>query len=133
MITHGNGIDTHFDDRIVIAAWLCHIAEVENIIFASVEFFHEMGHTKFFIHARGNCIDRGGAADFVIKLGGEFFGAFDDFGALFAVGIPGIFFLRAGFLAKGGESDLTQAIFDNFVAFFKLIFFPKAEFFGGLL
>ena len=88
-----------------------------------------MGHTEDFVHAWGNGVNRGGAADFVVEFRGEFFAACDDFLAFFAVGIPGVFSFGAGFLAESGESDLGEAILDNLVAFGKFVFFPVAEFF----
>ena len=77
-----------------------------------------MCHTKFFVHAWGNSIDRSGAADFVIEFWGDFFSASNDFLAFFAIWIPSVFFFGAGFLAESREGDLREAVFDDFVAFF---------------
>ena len=85
-----------------------------------------MGHAKDLVHARGDGVNRGGAADFVFEFRGEFFATFDNLFTFLAVGVPGVFFFGAGFLAEGGEGDLREAIFDDFVAFFELIFLPVA-------
>ena len=90
-----------------------------------------MGHAEDFVHTWCDGINRGGAADFVIKLGGEFFATSDDSFTFFVVRVPGVFGFGAGFLAEGRESDLREAIFDDFVAFGKFVFFPEAEFFSG--
>ena len=45
---------------------------------------------------------------------------------------PG-FGLGAGVLTEGGESNLGEAVFDNFVALHELVLFPEPEFAGGLL
>ncbi len=92
-----------------------------------------MGNTEDFIHARGDGVNRGGTTDFVFKFWGEFFAASSDSFAFFTIGIPSVFFFGAGFLAESGEGDLAEAVFDNFVAWSEFVFFPEAEFFGGLL
>ena len=132
MVSYGDSIDTHLDDGVIVAAGTCHVAEVENILFCDVELFHEVSHAESLIHTRGDGVNRGSAADFVIKLGGEFFASCDDLFAFFAIWVPGVFFLGASVLAKGRESDLREAIFDDFIAFGELSFFPEAEFTGGL-
>ena len=91
-----------------------------------------MSHTEDLVHAGGNGVNGGGATDFVVEFWGELFTASDDFLALFTIWIPSVFFLSAGFLTEGGESDLGEAVFDDFVTGLQLIFFPVAEFFGGL-
>lgn len=92
-----------------------------------------MGHTEDFIHARGDGVNGGSAADFVVKFGTVFFAEGDDLFAFFAVGIPGVFSFGAGFLAEGGEGDLGEAVFDDFVAFGELIFFPEPKFTSSAL
>ncbi len=126
-----DGIDAHLDDWVIVAAWLSHVAKVEDILLVYFELFEEVSHAEDFIHTRSDGIDGSGATNFVIEFGGEFFAAFDDSFAFFAIWIPGIFSLGAGFLAEGREGDLTEAVFDNFVAFLKLVGLPIAEFFGG--
>ena len=91
-----------------------------------------MGHTEGFIHARGDGINGSGATDFIVKFGTEFFATSDDFLALFAIWVPGVFFFGAGFLAEGREGDLREAVFDDFVAFSEFVFFPVAELSSGL-
>ena len=90
-----------------------------------------MSHTKNFVHARGDSVDRSGAADFVFKLGRELATAGADSFAFFTIWVPGVFFFGAGFLAEGRESDLGEAVFDNFIARLELVFFPVAEFASG--
>ena len=85
-----------------------------------------MSHTEDFVHTRGDGVDRGGAADFVFKLGGELFTSGYDFFAFFTIWVPGVFFFGAGFLAKCRESNLREAVFDNFVTRLEFIFFPVA-------
>ena len=92
-----------------------------------------MVYAKNFIHARSDGVDRSGATDFVVELRRKFFSAGANLFALLVVGIPSVFGFGAGVLAKGGKSNLRKAVFDNFVAFGELVFFPKAEFAGGLL
>ena len=128
----GDGVDAHLDDGIVVAAWLGHVAEVEDFVGLDLEFFEEVGHAELFVHAWGNSVDGGGAADFVIEFRGEFLAAGDDLFALLTVGIPGVFGFGAGVLAEGGEGDLAEAVFDDFVTVGKLVGFPVAEFAGGL-
>ena len=92
-----------------------------------------MCHTEDFVHARSDSVDRGGTANFVIEFWSKFFAAFDDGFTFLVIWIPGIFSFGASFLAKSRESDLAEAVFDNFIAFLELIGFPIAEFFcGGL-
>ncbi len=117
VVADGDGVDTHLDDRVIIAARLSHVAEVEDVLFVDFEFFEEVGHTEDFIHAWSDGVNRGGAADFIVKLGGELFAAGDDLFAFLTVGIPGVFGFGAGLLAEGGESDLREAVFDDFIAF----------------
>ena len=90
-----------------------------------------MSHAKNFVHAWDKGVNRGRAADFILKIGGEFFGFFDDLLAFFVVGIPSILVLGRGLLAEGGKSDLREAVFDNLVACFELRLFPEAERLGG--
>ena len=59
-----------------------------------------MGHTENFVHTRGDGVNGGGAAAFIVKFRGEFFAAGDDASTFFAIWVPGVFFLGAGFLAK---------------------------------
>ena len=96
-----DGIDAHLNNGVVIASWLGHVAEIKDVGFFDFEFFEEMSHAEFFVHTWSNGVDRGGATDFVVKLWREFFAASDDFFAFFAVWIPGVFGLSAGFLAEG--------------------------------
>ncbi len=133
MVADGNGVDTHFYDGIIVAARLGHVAEIEDILFVDFEFLKEVGHAEDFVHAWSDGVNRGGAADFVVEFGGEFFATGDDLFTFLAIGIPSILFLGAGFLAEGGEGDLGEAIFDDFVARLELVGFPKTEFAGGLL
>ena len=74
-----------------------------------------MGHAEDFVHTWSDGIDRGGATDFVVEFGGEFLAAGDDLFAFLAVGVPGIFGFSAGFLAEGGEGNLREAVFDDFI------------------
>ena len=90
-----------------------------------------MRHAEFFVHAGGDGVDGGSTADFVIEFGGEFFTAFDDLLAFFAIWIPGVFSFCAGFLTESGKSDLREAVFNNFVTVLEFAFFPEAEFAGG--
>lgn len=92
-----------------------------------------MGHAEDFVHAWGDSINGGSATNLIIELGGEFLAASNDLFAFFAVGIPGVFGFGAGVLAEGGKRDLGEAIFDDFVAWLKLVFFPEAELASGLL
>ena len=92
-----------------------------------------MGHAEDFVHAWSDGINRGGATDFVVEFRGEFFAPFDDLLAFFAVRIPGVFLLSAGFLAESRECDLGETVFDDFVAGLELFLFPESEFFGGFL
>lgn len=124
--TDGDSVDAELDDGVIVAAGLGHVAEVEDVGFGGVELLEEVGHAEFFIHAGSGDIDRGGATDFIEEIG-EFFAAFGDDGfAFFEVGIPGIFSFGAGSLTEGRESDLGEAIFDDFVAFSELVGFPIA-------
>ena len=90
-----------------------------------------MSHAKNFVHAWGNGVDRGGTTDFVVKFGGEFFAACDNLFAFFAVWVPCVFGFGAGFLTEGGEGNLGEAVFDDFVAFGKFVLFPVSEFASG--
>ena len=92
-----------------------------------------MGHAELFVHAGSNGINRGGATDFVIKFGGEFFATLNDLFAFLAIWIPGVFLFGAGFLTKGGDGDLRKAVFNNFITWLELVFFPEAKFAGGFL
>ena len=133
MIAYCDSVDAHLYDRVIIAAWLGHIAKVEDVGFFDVEFFHEVGHAKYFVHAWSNGVNRSGATNFIIELWSEFFAALDDGFAFFAIWVPGVFCFRAGGLAESREGDLAKAVFDNFVAFSKLVGFPITKFFGGSL
>ena len=124
MVPHGDGINTHFDDWVIIAAGLGHVAEVENVFFADTEFFEEVSHTEDFIHTRGDSINRGSATDFIFKLRSELFATSDDFLTFLAVGVPGIFGFGASFLSESGEGNLTEAVLDDFVAFLEFLLFP---------
>ena len=124
MGTDGDSVDAHLDDRVVVAAGLGHVTEVEDILFVCVELLEEVGHAEFFVHAGGGDVDRGCAANFVEEVG-EFFAAFgDDLGALFKVGVPGVFSFGAGGLTEGGKCDLRETVFDDFVAFSEFVGFP---------
>ena len=116
VVSDGDGINAHLDYGVIIATGLSHVAEVENIFFLDVEFFQEVSHAEDFVHARSDGINRGGTADFVFKFRGEFFGAGADLFAFFTIWVPGVFSFGAGFLTESRESDLREAIFDNFVA-----------------
>ena len=76
-----------------------------------------MGHAELFVHARGESVDGRGAADFVVELRSLFFGEGDDFLALFAIGVPVVFFGGGGLLPEGRVGDLGEAVFDDLVAF----------------
>ena len=128
MVSDGDSIDTHFYDWVIIAARLGHITEVKDIFFLDFQLFEEVGHTEDFVHAWSNGVNRGGAADFVVKFRSEFFTAGDDLFAFLAIGIPSVFGFGAGFLAEGRESDLGEAVFDDLVACGEFILFPVAEF-----
>ena len=39
VITDGDGVDTHLDNWIIVAAGLSHIAEVEDIFFCDIKLF----------------------------------------------------------------------------------------------
>ena len=39
MTSNGDGIDAHLDYWIIIAAWLRHVAEVEDVFFGDFELF----------------------------------------------------------------------------------------------
>ena len=127
----GDGVDAHLDDWVIVAAGLGHVAEVKDIFFFDIEFFEKMGHTKDFVHAWGDGVNRGSAANLVVEFGSEFFAASDDFFAFFAVWVPSVFGFGARFLAEGRESDLAEAIFDDFVAVGELIFLPIAKLLSG--
>lgn len=68
--TDSDSVDAHLDDWVIVAAWLGHVAEVENVGFFDGEFFEKMGHAEHFVHAWGDGVDGGGAADFVIEFWG---------------------------------------------------------------
>ena len=85
-----------------------------------------MSHTEDFVHAGGDSINRGSAADFVVEFRAVFFAKGDDLLTFFVVWVPGVFFFGAGFLTKGGEGNLGEAVFDNFVTRLEFIFFPEA-------
>ena len=131
MRANRDGVDTHLDDWIVVTTRLSHIAEVEDIFLFNFELFHKVGHTEDFVHAWSDGVDRGGATDFVIISWSKLFGALDDSFALLAIWIPSVLGVSAGMLAEGREGDLAEAVFDDFVAFGKLVFFPVTELFGG--
>lgn len=123
-----DGVDAHGDDWVVVAARLGHVAKIKHVGFLDVKLFEEMSHAKFLIHAGSGNVDGSGATDFVKEIG-QFFAAFLDDGlALFEIGIPGIFGLGASLLAKRRESNLGEAVFDDFVTVGKFISFPKAKF-----
>ena len=92
-----------------------------------------MSHTKDFVHTWSDGVNRGGTANFVFEYWSKFFAAGTDGLTFFAIWVPGVFFFGAGFLTEGGEGNLREAILDDFVAFFELVFFPVAELLGGLL
>ena len=117
MIPDGNGVDAHLDDRVIIATGLGHVAKIEDIFLLDIQFFEQVSHTEFFVHARSDGVNRGGTTDFVVKFRGEFFTAGDDFFTFLAIGVPGVFFFGAGVLAESREGDLRKAVFDDFVAF----------------
>ena len=131
MTSDGDGVDAHLYNWVIVATRGSHIAKIEDIVFFYAELFHEVGHAEFFVHTWDNSVNGGGATDFVVKLGGFLFGESDDFFALFAIWIPGIFLFGAGFLAESRESDLGEAILDDFVAFGELVLFPEAELASG--
>ena len=97
-----------------------------------MEFLEEVIHTELFVHAWSDGVNRSSAANFVVKFWGKFFGASADGFTFFAVWIPGVFGFGTGFLAEGGKGDLGEAIFNNFIACGKFVFFPVAEFASGL-
>ena len=39
MIADSDGINAHLDDRVIIAAGLCHISEIENVFFGDLKLF----------------------------------------------------------------------------------------------
>lgn len=92
-----------------------------------------MRHAENFVHTGGNCVNGSGAANFIFKFWTEFFAPSDDLLTFFAVGVPGVFCFCAGFLSESGEGNLGKAIFDDFIASDKFVFFPVAKFFSGLL
>ena len=126
-----DGIDAHLNDGIIVATWLSHIAKVEDIFLFDFEFFHEVGHAEDFVHTWSDGVNRSGATNFVIISWSELRGALDDSFALLAIWIPSVLGVSAGMLAEGREGDLAEAVFDDFVAFGKLVFFPVTELFGG--
>lgn len=117
MIAYGDGIDTHLDYWVIIATWLSHVAEVEDVLLLDVEFFEEVSHAEDFVHAWSDGVNRSGTTNFIVKFRGELFATSDYLFAFLAVGIPGVLFLGAGFLTESGESDLREAVLDNFVTF----------------
>ena len=131
VIPDGNCVNAHLHDGVIVAARLGHVAEVEDVGFFDVEFFEEVSHTENFVHAWGNGVDRGGTANFVVEFRGEFFSSVNDLLAFLAVGVPGVFCFSVGMLAESRESDLGEAVFDDFVAVLELIFLPETEFAGG--
>ena len=133
MGANGDGVEAHLDDGIIVAAFLGHVAEVEDVGLCDLKLFEEVGHTELLVHAWGGDVDRGGAADFVEEVGEEFATTGDDGFALPMVRIPSVFGFGAGLLTEGGEGDLGEAIFDDFVARGELVGFPVAEFASGLL
>ena len=90
-----------------------------------------MSHAENFVHTWSDGVNRGGATDFVFKFWGEFAATGTDGFAFFAIWIPSVFFLGAGFLAESRESDLGKAVFDDFVTRLELVFFPVAELGSG--
>lgn len=131
MATDGDSVDAHFDDRVIVASRLSHVAKVEDVGFFDAEFFEETGHAEGFVHTWGNGVDGGGAGDFKLEAWGKFVGTFGDGVAFFVLGVPGVFFFGAGSLAEGREGDLRETIFDNFVTVFQGVGFPVAKFFCG--
>ena len=126
VVSDGDGVDAHFDDGVIVAAGLGHVAEIENIFLLDAELLEEMGHAEDFVHAWSDGVNRGGAADFVFEFGGELFTAGDNLFALLAVGVPSVLLFGAGFLTESREGDLREAIFDDFVAWLQFIFLPVA-------
>ena len=124
----GDSVDAHLDNRVIVAARLGHIAKVENFGFLDVEFFEQVGHAEDFVHARDESVNRSGATDLVFVIWSELFSAGDDSFTLLAIWIPSVFGFGASFLAEGRESDLAEAVFDNFVTFSEFVCFPVAEF-----
>ena len=133
MAANSDGIDTHLDDRVVVATWLSHVAKVENVGFFDFELFQKMSHTEDFIHTWSNGINGSGAGDFVFELRTKLFAPCGDLIAFFAIWVPGIFGFSASFLAEGRKGNLREAVFDNFVTRGEFVFFPIAKLFGGLL
>ena len=39
MISDRDGVDAHFYDWVIVAARLCHVAEIEDIFFGDMELF----------------------------------------------------------------------------------------------
>ena len=99
MISDGDGIDTHLNDGVIVAAGLGHVTEVKDIFFVDFELLEEMGHAENFVHTWSDGVNRGSTTDFVVEFGSKFFAAGDDLFTFFAVGIPGVFGFGAGFLA----------------------------------
>lgn len=131
MASDSNSIDAHLDDWIIITAGAGHVAKIEDVVFFDVKLLEKMVHAEDFIHTWGEGVDGSGATDFVFEVRGKLFAFFDDSFAFFVVGIPSVFVFGAGFLTEGGEGNLRKAVFDDFVTFFQLVFFPIAEFFGS--
>ena len=73
--TNSDCINAHLDDWVIIAAWLSHIAEIENFGFLNLELLEEMGHAEDFVHARNESVDTSRAADFIFEIWRKFFGA----------------------------------------------------------
>ena len=92
-----------------------------------------MGHTEDFVHAWGDGVDRGSASNFVFKFGAELFTTSDNFFTFFTIWVPSVFLFCAGFLAECAKSNLGEAVFNDFVAILEFVFFPIAQFAGGLL
>ena len=90
-----------------------------------------MSHTKDFVHAWGDSVNRGSATDFVIEFWGKFLATLNDSFTLLAVRIPSIFSFSASFLAESREGNLAEAVLDNLITFGKLVFFPITELFGS--
>ena len=78
MRANSDGFDAHLNNWVIIAAWLSHIAKVKDIFFIDFELFHEMRHTKDFVHAWRDGVNRSGATDFVVEFWRKLFAAFDD-------------------------------------------------------
>ena len=129
----GDGLKTHFHDRIIVAARLGHIAKVKHVGLLHLEFGEKVSHTELFVHAGGGDVDGSSAADFVEEVREQFAAAGDDGCAFLVVGVPGVFGLSAGLLTEGREGDLGEAVFNNLVALGELVSFPITEFASGLL